>query len=443
MTKIKPLLLIISLLISPTIARAEIKYLNWNENITITDSGKNTAVEMRGRVANLSRKSYQSAFSFIFAPNQKIKITSALLDQRPAKYTFQDNQLTIRLGNSKVNNEYLTLAFTYEEIYDQIYHDLRQEAIYVPAWVAGSVANITFDFPESMDIATYDPYLKKVNNKIIYEGEVPKDGITKIIKLTPSKKIWNVTIKNSVSSDKILNDLQISVPVHFKNSGQKNYHYQTYSSPMEQRFENKSENDIFYYKNTGTNKIEIKTGATIYTGKDYRLNISRSPSSYLEVKDQDRPALTRMLQQIRSASNPDNLPRYTQIGHYVHNFIHYDIAYAGKKLKVPEIIAGQTGVCAEYATLFNALARAAGIPSIVVNGAARGEYGKFEAHSWNLIFYENRWIYVDPTWDLMSGVVSASHIYFYDGDTKSLSAQGFSNWGNIKMDTSFEIEEKL
>ncbi|MES2677866.1 MAG: transglutaminase domain-containing protein [Pseudomonadota bacterium] len=68
----------------------------------------------------------------------------------------------------------------------------------------------------------------------------------------------------------------------------------------------------------------------------------------------------------------------------------------------------------KYARLFTALTRLAEIFTITVEGIACGEYDHCQGHSWNMIYYNNQWLEVDPIWDLMSGIVSSSHVYMSD-----------------------------
>jgi len=59
------------------------------------------------------------------------------------------------------------------------------------------------------------------------------------------------------------------------------------------------------------------------------------------------------------------------------------------------ILVDGIGVCASYAYAFNALANAAGVETVVINGDVK-EGG---AHAWNKVKVSGKWRAVDPTWN--------------------------------------------
>ncbi|MBI4229120.1 MAG: transglutaminase domain-containing protein [Deltaproteobacteria bacterium] len=77
-----------------------------------------------------------------------------------------------------------------------------------------------------------------------------------------------------------------------------------------------------------------------------------------------------------------------------------------------DVLATGKGDCNEHATLFTALARAAGIPTKLVLGLVFLD-GKFYYHAWNEVF-AGKWIAVDPTFGQFPA--DASHIKFVEGN---------------------------
>ena len=61
-----------------------------------------------------------------------------------------------------------------------------------------------------------------------------------------------------------------------------------------------------------------------------------------------------------------------------------------------EVLASRRGDCNEHATLFAALARAAGVPARLCLGVVYLD-GRFYYHAWNAVYCRARWIEVDPT----------------------------------------------
>ncbi len=77
-----------------------------------------------------------------------------------------------------------------------------------------------------------------------------------------------------------------------------------------------------------------------------------------------------------------------------------------------DVLKTKRGDCNEHATLFAALARAAGIPTKIAFGVVYLD-GKFYYHAWNEVFV-GRWVAVDPTFGQLPA--DASHIRFLEGD---------------------------
>jgi transglutaminase/protease-like cytokinesis protein 3 len=118
------------------------------------------------------------------------------------------------------------------------------------------------------------------------------------------------------------------------------------------------------------------------------------------------------------------------------------LSYGGKLPPLKEILRSRIGVCTEFARLYNSLARLAQIPSLMVEGAACGEYKDCRGHSWNVIYVDGKWIEVDPTWNLMSGIVSSSHIYFNDSGQGEVTTEYFND-NKVRLELDFEMKKSL
>jgi hypothetical protein len=438
-------ILAILLIIFSFPAHAEIRITNWDEKITLTQNGKESNLSIKAKITNLPKNQYHTAFGISFDQRQKINIKEVRVGNRSAKYSFQNNSLKISFPRNKANNEQVVINFSYSEKYDKIHQYLRRETIHVPSFAKGSLAKIEVRYPWSLTSATLNKNIKEFSKKFIYQGMVPENGISETIKLTNSRNYWNVKIKNLVRARGEIASLKISIPTYFSNSGQPKYDYQITSNPTV-RIKSEQNQNIFEFKDLSNQNVSLKVNSKISTGKDSSSNIYRNSSDYLYISNADKFLLSAMLQAIKQHPDLQGLPLYAKIGSYVHNYIKYDLSYVGKLPNLKHILTNKIGVCTEYAKLYNSLARAAGIPSLIVVGVAYGEYEGFEGHAWNLIYHNNRWIYVDPTWDLMSGIVSSSHIYFYDDDIKSMSVKwkAIKGKGNIEIvgqDKNFEIQK--
>ena len=81
-----------------------------------------------------------------------------------------------------------------------------------------------------------------------------------------------------------------------------------------------------------------------------------------------------------------------------------------------DVLHGKTGVCRDYAVLFTALARAAGIPTRMVSGLVYFE-GRFYYHAW-AESYVGEWVPFDAT--LTTDFVDATHIKLAEGEATSM-----------------------
>ena len=89
---------------------------------------------------------------------------------------------------------------------------------------------------------------------------------------------------------------------------------------------------------------------------------------------------------------------------WIVNNTRYDQSY---KIYDPyNTLIKHTGVCEGYSLLAQKMFTIAGIKSIVVEGTAKGQ-----AHSWNMVYIDNKWRNVDVTWD---DPVSSKDILRYD-----------------------------
>ncbi|MFT6332459.1 MAG: hypothetical protein ACJAW3_000796 [Lentimonas sp.] len=437
--------LIILLAFLPLPAYSEIKIINWNEKITLTKNGKESEIKIEARISDLKKGQYHTNFGFSFNKKQKISIKEIHLDYQPAQYSFKNNSLDIKLSKDKTNNTNLTIYISYSEEYEKIHQYLRKESIQIPAWAEGANARVEVRYPWSLTSATLNRNIKEFNKKFVFDGIVSKDGVLEIVKLTNIKNIWNVKIKNLIEVKGKVRNLEVAIPIHFANGFQHQYGYLINSNILS-AVKKVDDTSVLEFNNLKNQNINIEIESKIYTGKNNNFTITRNPKDYLEISPGDRFLAAQMLQEISQDQSLNGLPIYARIGRYVHNYIKYDLALLGKLPSLEQIINGKIGVCTEYAKLFNVLSRAAKIPSLVVTGIAQGEYSGFEGHAWNLIYYQNKWISIDPTWDLMKGIVSSSHIYFHDDRPESIRVKwaAIRGMGDVKINNqknSFEVEK--
>jgi hypothetical protein len=98
------------------------------------------------------------------------------------------------------------------------------------------------------------------------------------------------------------------------------------------------------------------------------------------------------------------------------------LSNVGTPRGAPEIMRSRDGVCRDYATLFAAVARAAGVPTRLCAGIVYFQDGFFY-HAWvecRLTDGEDGWYAFDPTLD--DDFVDATHVKFAQGDPTDMFA---------------------
>ncbi len=443
MVKIKTIFLILFLL--PLTAQAaqraasSISILSWQEESLLTPTGKKSEILIEAKAVNLSPNQFIKSFTLGLGKGRDIKITKVICDRQPTDYSFSNNSLDIKFPQVRKNNDVISIYFAYDEKYQDINKFLRQEIISVPPFAAGANAKVVINFPGSLESATLNPNITKNGNSFIYQNVVPKNGVQETIKLTSALDSWDVIARVKIDSDQSLENSTVTMPIYFQNGHQRveRLVFKSSTPPVAQNSDI-SQNTFEF--NTTDKKIIIENQARISTGSAIRASIKRNPQKYLNFTQEEFDLLKPVLNQIKQNPQYRNLPLYAKIGEFVHQYIKYDSRYTNKLPKIDEILQNRVGVCTEYAKLYDGLARIAGIPSAIVGGVACGEYNKCEGHAWNLIYINHRWINVDPTWNLMSGIVSSSHVYFNDSGSGDVRVKYFGSEKTVKSKMDFEIK---
>ena len=437
MRPIKFLLLI--LIFAPLSAHADIAVLKWKEVSQLTEYGKKTVISIEARVKDIPRGQAMSAFSIGFDSKQDISIISVSFEGRSANYDFTDNMLKVKFLKAKASNEIVSLKLIYKERHKKINQYLRQESINVPKFAVGATASVIINFP-GYELTTYTRRAMVNGNNFNYTAVVPEDGISESIKFTKDEAQWDIKVEAIVASNKALGELSVKVPSYFNSSRQKVKNKALNFSAKPIHIDRKK-SGVFHLFRVNAKEFDVSSTARILTGKNYRKQVFYNMINYTQVSQEERILLTPLLQKVKANKEYAGLPIYVAIGEFVKSSLKYDKKYIGKLSSLSEIIKNEAGVCVEFAKLYDGLARLAGIPSMIIDGAACGEYDKCQGHSWNMIFYGGRWIEVDPTWGLMSGIVSSSHIYVSDGGKGGVEIKYPGRSGNVSMEVNLGMTD--
>ncbi|NBX52914.1 MAG: transglutaminase domain-containing protein, partial [Proteobacteria bacterium] len=422
-------------------AKAEIKILEWKEVAKLTKYGRESLFSIKIQAQNLPKNTGISSFS-IASSQKKIEYSSLKVNLIDAKFKNQNGVFEVLFNRPLLDNQTANIEFIAKDYYLKISKYLRQEPFYVPAFVQGAIGEIEIQISDDLELISNHKNISSRNNSISFKGRIPKEGIKEILKLTNSGVVWNVEVRSKINISSTNGTMEITAPYLFRGGAQSVRNQTIGANIFPKQHLTTRENDILTFDiNPKINEIIIENKAEVATGKKFRIDNDRSPEKYLEITESEKNLLTPILKKIFLNPKYDTLPLHVKILNYVHDNITYDLDYYGKLLTVEQILETKSGVCSEYATLFNALARLANIPSSIVHGYALGEYDKFESHAWNMIFVNNRWVHVDPTWNLSSGIVSSSHIYLKDNRKEELLVKFQGQETDIQIDREFAIED--
>ncbi|MFN8606808.1 MAG: transglutaminase domain-containing protein [Vulcanimicrobiota bacterium] len=130
---------------------------------------------------------------------------------------------------------------------------------------------------------------------------------------------------------------------------------------------------------------------------------ARGPEAPLQVPEQYTQDANRLADYLTGSANTPRL-KAERIYNWIAANINYDIYMYKAKGAVrdcspPTVLKRRQSVCAGYATLFETMARRAGLEVQVIPGIGRSQFGgSAESHAWNVVKLDGQWQLVDCTW---------------------------------------------
>lgn len=174
--------------------------------------------------------------------------------------------------------------------------------------------------------------------------------------------------------------------------------------------------------------------------KNPEYNVYLGKAAYLETDNEELQQLVKVI----VGSEKNALLAAKKIRNWVNLNMTPD-AGIGVPRTALDVLKRKRGVCRDYATLFTALARAAGIPTRLASGIVFMQ-GKFFYHAWAECWV-GQWIALDPT--IMEpgqpDYVDATHVKFAQGDVTQMFTV-VSIVGKIKvepLETKYDEKEPL
>ena len=131
---------------------------------------------------------------------------------------------------------------------------------------------------------------------------------------------------------------------------------------------------------------------------------AKSPESALEVPLQYTEDPNKLADYLTGTANTPRL-KAERIYNWIAANISYDLFMlhapknAGRDCSAATVLQRRQSVCQGYATLYESMARRAGLKVEIVVGVGRSEYGgKAESHAWNAVMLDGEWKLLDCTW---------------------------------------------
>lgn len=422
--------------------------LNWQEQITLNDQGKEGYIQTQMQVVNLPKNYYINSYQISSSSKNLIEFSDVEVDGVKAQFVQDQGVLQIKFNQAKRDQEKFIISYRYNQKYPKVFNELRQEAVYVPSFASGAKYQVIFEFDDKYDLlSSHHQALKTKNNNktfLNFQGVVGKDGVLQKIRLTTASAKWQARVRNIITLENLKGNLEAKTPVLFR-EGPQLIEKQSLTSSLASKDRGTDKKNIFFKFDVLENdkKIIIENQAIVIAGKKNYNNFQRNPLNYKDFTSDEELLVSALIEKAKNDVNYQQSPLYSKLTMFVNNYIKYDLSYYGKEPKLAEIVSNPNGVCSEYARLLNAMARVAGIPAITVNGLAINDKGEFEAHAWNALFVDGGWVFVDPTWGLSDGNVSSSHIYLRDEGAKDIELKFLGN-KDAKMSADFEfVVEKV
>lgn len=140
------------------------------------------------------------------------------------------------------------------------------------------------------------------------------------------------------------------------------------------------------------------------------------------------------------ADNKSSLKTLVSLANWISENIDYDYSYSDSFLPAEKVFSERSGVCAEYAHLFIALANAVGFNTRYVAGYVMTN-GEWQPHGWAEAYVDGKWVSFDPTFR-QAGRLDNSHVAFSYGKDADSVADRVESYGKVDLDTAVILEMK-
>ena len=400
------------LCLSSSISLGKIQIKKWNQKTAISSDGKILNLSISTEVNGLKKNQYYDNWGYNFPKSQDITILDTYMGDKNYSSDFKDNTIRFKFSPAK-NGEKLVFQINYMINKKLTDHYVKHDFLTAPAFAAGARASVTVTYPRDLTHYSSHKRFKSCGKSCLkWKGTIPQDGVSESLDLTHREMLFRASISHEFSSQDKLSALKVKLPNYFAFGPDpiKSLNIETnYDSTRSE-----ADDHIQYsFDKLDNFNLSIDLEAKV-------LSKARAifPSSHWDKQDGlsiDKDELefaNQVLAKISNTRKNKEAPLYAQISRWVYQHINYDLDCLGKDISNKDIYEDKKGVCLHFAQLCTLLLRAAKIPAFLIYGLAYDSgLGRLAPHAWVLVKHNNKWIGIDPTWDIDSGKLPVSHIY--------------------------------
>ncbi|MDR2402055.1 MAG: transglutaminase domain-containing protein [Cytophagales bacterium] len=423
-----------------------ISITRWEQtnNFTKTDH-QNVQTNVEICAKNLQQGQFYKKWTIFFDSQQEVKIENVLVNGERAKFFFDKDQLDIDIGKLS-DQQTAKIKINYNTKYDKSCRDvnfIKRDFVSVPEYAKGAKVKLMVKIPKDFVVYSDLNFFKKNKNGFLEWEGVLQSRFGEEIGICLKEASWKLNTVVSLFSENIIKDPCLRINLLYAGGNNHINNFFVTCNGEKIKYKINDEDIIVNPKSTNScfQKYEFKAEIN-NCYKDYFFD--NSLISHDEIPTDETTDFSQIVKNILS-ENKSKIPVYVKICRWVNKYLQYDLKMAGKKIGVESIIAKRRGVCEHYAVLFKRLMQELKIPCLIVSGLAYSlTYKKFIPHAWNVIFIDNKWIPLDPTWNISSGIVPVSHIFIKVDLDNNSGIKAKVNFKNSKQENkvTMNIQQK-
>jgi hypothetical protein len=144
---------------------------------------------------------------------------------------------------------------------------------------------------------------------LVFEGQVPQDGVVQIVRLTSNNARYQAIVRNIITNNNLNGTLEAKTPILFREGWQLVDKQQLTSTLASTERGTDKKNIFFKFKvNENDQKIIIENKALIATGKKNQVSFSRNPFNYKEFSSEESSLINPLLSATAVTTDREVLP---------------------------------------------------------------------------------------------------------------------------------------